>query len=326
VSNLSRPFSLCLALSLSALAPDTHAQGAATDTAAAAETLFREGRAAMEKGDYAAACPKLASSYELDPGTGALLALALCYEESGKLASAWSAYVEAEARSKRENRPERAESARGRIDALEPRLPRLTIRVSDEVAALPGVRIERNGSDVAKPALGTSVPVDPGKQTIVLSAPGYESITKVVQSVEGQPLEVLFDTVPTQLSSQPSTGTDRGGLGGLAIAGLVTGGAGVVALGIGGAFGVVAMGKNADSDAGCDQDDVCNPQGFRDRVDARSAGDLSTVFFVAGGVLAGAGATMFVLGLGEEGDEPATVAAYPMLGPDRVGLVLGGKF
>ena len=73
--------SLCLLAGRSA--------GAEPRDPAAAEWLFREGRALMKKGDFAPACAKLAESQRLDPAVGTLMNLAECEERIGRTASAW---------------------------------------------------------------------------------------------------------------------------------------------------------------------------------------------------------------------------------------------
>ena len=86
-----------------------------------ANQLFNEGKARMAGSDFAAACPLLAEGFALDPATGALLALALCHEREGKLASAHYEYSQAAARSVAEGRKDREQAAREKIAALEPR-------------------------------------------------------------------------------------------------------------------------------------------------------------------------------------------------------------
>src|SRR3954470_3724696 len=120
----TRRLPLALVLTAFALAPSVHAGDVAT-----AEALFREGRALMDAGNFQAACPKLAESFEQDPGTGTLLALAICRERDGQLASAWASYGQVASRSKREGRADREQAARDAMQALEPRLSHLTITV-----------------------------------------------------------------------------------------------------------------------------------------------------------------------------------------------------
>jgi hypothetical protein len=82
-----------LLLSLS-LAPRALADPTAEDRAAA-DTLFREGRALVKQGRYAEGCSKLVVSQKLDPTGGTLLALADCYELNGQTASAWATFSDA---------------------------------------------------------------------------------------------------------------------------------------------------------------------------------------------------------------------------------------
>jgi hypothetical protein len=76
-------------------------------------------------------------------------------------------------------------------------------------------------------------------------------------------------------------------------AGLVTAGAGVIALGLGTVFALQAMSKNDDSNSGC-KGNTCTPEGAATRNDARSAGNVATGFMVVGGVLTVGGLAMFL--------------------------------
>src|ERR1041384_7022387 len=73
---------------LAAVVACPKAARAEPDSVAAAETLFREGREAVKRADYAVACPKFQESQRLDPAIGTLLNLALCEESWGGLADA----------------------------------------------------------------------------------------------------------------------------------------------------------------------------------------------------------------------------------------------
>ena len=94
--------SLALLVAL-ASARTSLAQTSAADKATA-QALYDEGKRLMDAGQYAQACPKFAESARLDPSSGVELALGLCYEGQGKIASAWGAYVLATSLARRDSR------------------------------------------------------------------------------------------------------------------------------------------------------------------------------------------------------------------------------
>src|SRR4029078_12457123 len=63
--------------------------------AAAAQALFDQARQLVSEVKCSEACPKFEESQRLDPGSGTLLNLADCYERQGKLATAWTKFLEA---------------------------------------------------------------------------------------------------------------------------------------------------------------------------------------------------------------------------------------
>src|SRR5215472_3244398 len=96
---------------------------------AAAEELFRKGREAIRRGDYAAGCPMFEESQRLDPSVGTLMNVADCEEHDGALATAWGHWhdiVDAMARSG----DDRIGVARSRLEGLDKRVPRLTVHLS----------------------------------------------------------------------------------------------------------------------------------------------------------------------------------------------------
>ncbi|HEY8927477.1 MAG TPA: hypothetical protein VIU64_24010 [Polyangia bacterium] len=147
------------------------------DPVAMAEALFQQGKQLLERGDAHAACPKLAESLRLERATGTLLALAMCHEVEGRLASAWAEYLEVIARAKKDGRADREEAARQWAGKLEARLSTLSVAVPAAVAEIPGLRVQRDGVPLDAPAWSTAVPVDPGPHAIVAKAPGRETWT-----------------------------------------------------------------------------------------------------------------------------------------------------
>lgn len=321
---------------------------------AAADTLFKQGRQLYDEKKYAEACPKFAESVRLDPASGALLALASCHEAQGKLASAWAEYNDTAARARRDGQAERADTAQKRAQALEPKLAKLNVVVAPE-ADVPGLQIKRDGVVIAGGALGTSLPVDKGEHVIEASAPGFQPFNKHVTLVDGASLTlnvprlseapkaadpsaaqsppVVVPNGTTDSSQPPPSGAATSGEAGasgspfpMRTLGIVAIAGGVVSAGVGTFFGVRALGKNSDSNANnhC-VNDVCDATGRQTRLDARSAGNVSTALFAVGGILVAGGIVLVVLGKPHEDAKPA-LAAAPLVAPGGGGLSLNGSF
>jgi serine/threonine-protein kinase len=153
----------------------------------------------------------------------------------------------------------------------------------------------------------TPIPVDPGDVTVEASAPGRKtwrgSVSVAarapgqleVPALESEPVaSVPASAAEPRSKSDPPAAPAPAPSGAQRTIAVVAGAAGVVALGVGSVFGLVSAGKKSDADKHCDGANVCDDEGLGLRRDAISAGTISTVGFVAGGVLAAAGVVLWV--------------------------------
>lgn len=312
---------------------------------ATAEALFQEGKTLMKSAQYDKACPKLEESYRQDPATGALLALAMCHEKQGKLATAWAEFLDVASRSKQEGRKDRAEAARKSADGLQPKLSQLTLQVSEETSKIDGLEIRGDGAVVGRAAWGTATPVDAGQHRINVSAPGRETWSTVVNVGANDSRTV---TIPTLKSAAPTAKSEapapianiprppepaapvqkKRGMAPLRVAGLVAGGVGVVGVGLGTYFGLSAISGKKDTDGACPAQGCTNADAFNKREDATKAGNFATVAFIAGGALVATGATLFIIGGPKKSTEVgvAQTNLTPMFGPHDASVMLSGAF
>lgn len=262
-----------------------------------AEALFREGRALMEQNKVPEACAKFAESYRLDRALGTLINLALCHEKEGRTATAWAEFNEAAAEAAAE-KDDREPFARKHIAALAAVLPRLGLAVAPEASALSSLEIRLDGAMLGKAAWSSPLPVDPGEHEIVATAEGKKPWSAKVTIPKGagvtslsvpalEDLPIAADPVPAPgaapAPAEPSKGGSQRTLG------WVVGGVGVAGLAVGAAFGLSALSLKSDRDAHCSSGNLCDQEGVDKDGDARSAATISTIGFVAGGVLAATG-------------------------------------
>lgn len=329
---------------LGVTAAAAHAQSGA-EAKAAADAAYEKGKALQDAGKCDEAIDHFAKSQELDPQLGTQYNLALCYEEVGRLASAWAEFNEVAAKDTKKKR--KADAAK-RAKAIEPKLTRMAITVA---APVDGLRITRDGVDVTV-LVDVETPVDPAISDFEASAPGYGKWHEEVDltapgatvAVAVPALEKL--TAPDLGDADPGDGVgpiDDGGtpvepapprtetrdpgklrrIGGLAMAGL-----GVVGVGVGLVFGFQAKGLVEDAETACSGEldpcfgDVPYAQGLID--DARDKATLSNLFVAGGAVLAAVGVVLWITAPGEETVERA--AFVPVVSPDGLGLAYDGTW
>ncbi len=128
---------------------------------ATADRLFREGRELLKQGKYDEACPKLEQSHRLDPALGTLLNLGVCYEELGKVASAWRVYRQVASQAHELAQFERETLAQERLAALEAELPRIVL---DFEGSLP-ISVSLNDQPLPSATWNQPLLVDPGRTT-----------------------------------------------------------------------------------------------------------------------------------------------------------------
>jgi hypothetical protein len=313
------------------------ASNALADDKTTADVLFEEAQKLISAGRYSEACPKLAESQRLDPGIGTALYLGDCYEKVGRTASAWGSFREALSLAERAG-DKRAAVAKRRADALEPILSRLTIKLDPGISPS-SVHIERNDKRVAPIEIGLAIPVDPGDVTITAQAEGHERWETTVKVPEKNgAIEVVVKlgpaiatpppatvtpppvtVTPTAKSAPPPPGDRSSSLTPLRIAGIGVGVVGLAAIGIGAGLAVSAKGTfdSAKQMGRCDMSDFCTPEGLELRAGARSTADVATVMFIAGGVLAAAGVTLFIVA-----PKKKSAALLPIVAPGWAGLSL----
>lgn len=280
--------SLC---SRSALAEATASQRAS------AEALFQQATQLMDEKRYPEACEKLAGSQDLDPALGTMLYLADCYEHAGRSASAWALFREAADSAQRAGQLDRQRIALERATSLEERLSKLELRVAP-ARQVPGLELLVNGTVVPRASWNSPLPVDPGPTRVEARAPGKKNWSVSFTLADGP----ASQTVEMQQLADAPHSVARTGPGRVEVSrgsaqrtvGYVMTAAGVVAVAVSGFFGYRAYSLNKKSKGECraDAPNACTPDGVGLREDAKTAGALSTIGTVSGGLLIVSGITL----------------------------------
>jgi hypothetical protein len=195
-----------------------------------------------------------------------------------------------------------------------------------------------DGAPIATTLDGRAVDVDPGPHTLVFEkADGARAQTTALAAERGKGklVAVTFPGPPPPTAGvpppapsptpeparapAPAPAPPASNGSALRTVGIVTAAVGAAGLVVGGVFGGLALAtKGAHCNGG-----VCDPGSTST---AYTQGNVSTAGFVAGGVLAAAGLTMFFMAPASRPESARGIALAPVLGPGGGGVQLGGAW
>ncbi len=203
------------------------------------------------------------------------------------------------------------DQAKKELAAIEPRISWIQIDVSGPQAGSAATTIDGKDIDAAN-----EVPFNPGDHEVVVSAEGFVAVTRKVSLREGAHEHVHVDLAPTEKAPPPKV---AGGSKAPAITLFALGGAGLL---VGGGAGIAALLQAKDAKAQCNGN-TCpgTAQAAIDR--SKLSGTISTVGFIAGGALVGAGIVAIVASSSSSAPAPTKVGAHvtPWIGVGSAGLV-----
>ena len=195
-----------------------------------------------------------------------------------------------------------------------------------------GVKVTLDGEVVAERLDGQPIELDPGEHRLLLEMAGHPSRELRILAKAGERQRLLEVPFVAAAAAAPDTGpapdrpkavepdersseTMDDGPSPLFWVALGVGGVGLV---VGGVTGAMALSQGSDlkdrcAAGGCDQQNSGD-----DLAAANTVADVSTVSFVAGGVLAAVGLVGLIVQSGDDGGQGARIE--PLLGPGIAGV------
>ena len=342
---------LLFALGVASAPHIASAQAVDDATRAAARNLATEGVQEYQANDFAAASEKLERAYRAlhAPSLGLWSARALV--KLGRLVEAGERYLEVTrlpiSGGDESVQKQAKADAQSELDALTPRIPSVVVQIEGADAATVNVTID--GASINSALLGVARPIDPGSHELVGTSGSEQARTSIeVKEGERKPALLRFSgqqaavntapatAAPAPIAAEPGARSEASserttsspandGPHPLRTVGLVTGGAGLVAIAVGSVFGLAAKSSNdkSNADRHCDASG-CDGAGTTDRNAALRQARVSTGLFIAGGALLAGGVTLYLVGGSHS--ESASLALTPLASANGAGLCIHGGF
>lgn len=320
-------------------------------SAAQAAALLDDATALMAMGQYSAALIALKESQSLSPRPETQLLLARCYEKAGLVGSAYRLFAQlAEGGGGAGGAARRAE-ARKRASELWPAVPKLRFVVPEEVAGLPGLRVELDGQRVG--AWDRPFAVDQGIHLVRATAPGkkaWEWEIEIPESAKEAPVRV---SVPVLAPADPAPEAPSGAaatppvqrlqaavgpmlsrgasLDGYRVGAIVAGAVGLAGVGVGAGSSAAAKSLWNEALSHCKDRDLrkgCDARFAEKKDAARTWVNVAAGAFVGTGVSMATGILLLILSPASGGSRAgrASVTVTPVVGENGVATVVQGTF
>lgn len=310
--------------------------GATTDEErAGARAAANAGAEAFESQRWADAITYFEKAESLVHAPPHLLHIARAHEKLGHLVEAREAYLKVTREALPADAPkvfrQAVEQANSELDALEPRVPRVSVVVQGDSST--PIKVLMNGKPVPDGLVGVPRPMNPGDYEFQASAEGAESSPVRLTVREGTNETVVLtltrsasSTAPAPGPAQPAsetltqdTGDSETRPSTLRIASYASLGVGVVGVGLGTIFALRSTSKRNEANDICSlEGEFSCPENRRDEVeqldsDADSAKTMSIVGFIVGGAGIAAGVTLYLMS-DEDTGQAASITPWAGLG------------
>ncbi len=336
-SKRSLAAALCVTLLATSLTTRAaHAEPTAADLASARD-FMKEGKELRANGDHAGALKKFLAAYTAVPTPITGLAVAEEQIAVGQLVEARETLSAIERMPVAPNESEAGRQARddaaSKLTALVPRIPVIEVKITG-VPAAQAVSLTIDGASVPPLSAEQGWRVNPGKRTVVASTAGTPDQTQTLEVKEGVRAKVVLTfpaatqtkttgaDVPAPTSPTSSAPTEGKGSP-LRTIGLVTGGVGLVVIGIGGVLALSSKSAYSEAKAAHCSTGVCDAEGKVAIDDARSRAGTATIVMGVGAVVAVTGAVLWLTAPGGESGTKTGISSVNV-GLGSVGI--GGRF
>ena len=230
-----------------------------------------------------------------------------------------------------------------RLNDVNTAMPTIVFEVKDPTGNdVSAARVSMDGQPLVDRVTGSAVSIDPGEhrfafddanglshveQTVVVREGDHDRRVRVVLQAVRTETATSGTSSPTEAPQPEAPASVNAGSTGVGstqrLIGLVVGGTGVAGLVVGSIFGLVSKSTydNAFRTECRSTPNGCSTQGAEDGQTAHTQAMVSTVGFIAGGVLLAGGAILYFTA--PSGD---SVAVAPAIGSDGAGLALRGRW